>query len=54
MRCLQSIKIAKNLIQVYCNGRQLIFADSRLNTMLMDNPLKLWGSEKMQLGEQIL
>ena len=37
MRCLQGLRIAKNLQQIYCNGSQLIYADSRLNMLEMDN-----------------
>lgn len=36
MRCLQSIKIAKGLTQISCNGNMLIYADSRINTIPMD------------------
>ena len=37
MRCLQSIKIAKNLQQIDCTGEHLIYADSRLNMIPMDS-----------------
>lgn len=36
MRCLQSIRIAKGLTQLSCNGQVLIYADSRINTIPMD------------------
>ena len=50
MRCLQSIKIAKNLQQINCNGPYLMYADSRLNMLPMDNQtlIKDSTSEKCQ------
>lgn len=39
MRCLQSIKIAKGLTQISCNGNMLIYADSRINTIPMDTSI---------------
>lgn len=37
MVCLQVVKIAKTVGQMYCTGDKLIFADSRLNIMEMDD-----------------
>jgi hypothetical protein len=39
MRCLQSIKIAKGLTQMSCTGSLLIYADSRINTIPIDNSI---------------
>ena len=36
MRCLQSIKIAKNLAQLSCYNNMLLYADSRINMIPID------------------
>jgi len=36
MRCLQSIKIAKNLTQLSCSDGTLVYSDSRINTIPME------------------
>ena len=51
MRCIQSTKIAKSLIQIECTGKQLLFADSRLNCLLMDNPSKIDEDDQIQIEE---
>lgn len=33
MRCLQSVKIAKKLIEVSCCDGMLVYSDSRINTI---------------------
>jgi hypothetical protein len=53
MRCLQSIKIAKGLTQMSCTGSLLIYADSRINTIPIDNSVN--GQSrlvKMQMSEE--
>ena len=37
MRCLQGIRIAKGLTELSCNGNMLMYADSRINTIPIDN-----------------
>lgn len=37
MRCLQGIRIAKNLNGLHSNGSMLIYSDSRINTIPIDN-----------------
>lgn len=51
MRCLQGLKIAKNLQQISCNGSQLLYADSRLNTLPMDNQARIRTKEQEKSQE---
>lgn len=48
MRCLQSIKIAKNLSQLACYNTMLLYADSRINMIpidaTIDNKYKIGGT----------
>ena len=50
MRCLQSIKIAKNLAQLSCYNNMLLYADSRINMIpidaTLDNKYKLSNNNK--------
>lgn len=45
MRCLQSIKIAKGLTQLSCSDNTLIYADSRINTIPIDDSMS--GKKKI-------
>lgn len=38
MRCVQVIKLSKFLNIMECIGDELIFADSRMNVVSMENP----------------
>lgn len=37
MRCLEGEKIAKNLHQIICHDNKLVYADSRINVVLMEH-----------------
>lgn len=50
MRCLQSIKIAKNLAQLSCFNNMLLYADSRINMIPIDTTL----DSKYKLGNSII